>query len=264
VNSDRALDLHPRQAAVYRKYLDLQLKASERFTGSLAGRLVLCVGFGLQGMELALAATIAGGAFLGIEPDPQWLKSAVRNGSCDFMVNTLDEALRVLKNELRKRTPLSAGLLGDASNILPAMVERGVQPDLIADTSSPGARRPALDRMLERGAEMLTEAEMPAGSATDEVVWTAANPQDLRRMDRIALDLIPPEDQVRRRWLEQAAGSFYRQLPLERVVELQPEERGNLIAASKNASASSPFHSPVGIRWRDSDGVERAISISPQ
>ncbi len=51
------------------------------------------------------------------------------------MVNTLDESLRALKNELRKQTALSVGLLGLASDIFPAMVERGVHPDLIAEAS---------------------------------------------------------------------------------------------------------------------------------
>ncbi len=66
------------------------------------------------------------------------------------MVNTLDESLRVLKNELRKQTALSVGLLGLASDIFPAMVERGVHPDLIADASPSRARtmHPSLARFL--------------------------------------------------------------------------------------------------------------------
>src|SRR6185312_127712 len=149
----------PRQAAVYRKYLQLQFVAERRFSCSLAGRLVLSVGFGVEGAELALATAIAGGTFLGIESDPQRLKAAVRNGSCDFMVTTLDEALRVLKNEIRKGTPLSTGLLGSAAEILPAIVERGVQPDLIAAHASrenPAesvALEPAINQLVERGAQ---------------------------------------------------------------------------------------------------------------
>jgi urocanate hydratase len=259
VNLDSAVEPHPGQAAVYRLYLKLQSIAVERFAGSLAGKLVLNIGFDLRGSELALATTIAGSVFLGVDPDPQSLKAAVRNGSCDFMVNTLDESLRVLKNELRKRTPLSAGLLGNASEILPAMVERGVQPELIAGSSSLETLRPAFHTFAERGAEIL--AEMSYGPAADEVTWTAANPQDLRRMDKIALDLIPPEDQVRRRWLERAPGSFYRQIPLQRVVGLRLEERGNFLDALKTAAASLPFHSSAEVRWLEADGVERAVSL---
>jgi urocanate hydratase len=275
--SDGEPDPQPRQIAVYRQYLKLQSIAGERYSGSLAGRMVLSVGFGLQGAELAIATTIAGGTFLGIEPDPLKLKVAVRNSSCDFMVNTLDEALRVLKNELRKRSPLSVGLLGDASGILPEVVERGVQPDLIADTSgSPLATSPtfqkrdlghpdfraALDQLLERGAGMVDlEAEAPENSAFEEVTWTTANPQDLRRLDKIGLELIPLEDQVRRRWLEGAAGSFYRQIPLTRVVGFRPEEMTHLIDSFRNASSSSAFQSPAVVRWRGLDGTEQTVTL---
>jgi urocanate hydratase len=277
VTPDRNPDPHPRQIVVYRQYLKLQSIAAARFSGSLAGRLILSVGFGLRGAELAVASTIAGGAFLGIEPDSQRLKAAVRNGSCDFMVNTLDEALRVLKNELRKGTPLSAGLLGDASGILPAMAERGVQPDLIADTSlsqpgtSPTSQKrdvghpvylDALARMIARGAEMLTlDAEMTETLLLDEVIWAAANPQDLRCMDMIALESIPAEDQVRRRWVEQAAGYFYRQLPLERVLGLSPEERTKMIDAFKGANAAAALQSPAIMRWRSGDGSEQTVTL---
>ena len=91
---------------------------------------------------MALATTISGGTFLAIDPSTEHLKAAVRNGSCDFMVNTLDESLRVLKNELRKKKALSVGLLGEATAILPAMVERGVQPDLVADSSASNTETP--------------------------------------------------------------------------------------------------------------------------
>jgi urocanate hydratase len=242
------LDAGPQQAVVYRTYLKLQSKAAERFSGTLAGKLVLGIGFGQHGAETALATAIAGGAFLGIERDPQILKGAVRNGSCDFMVNTLDESLRVLKNELRKRKPLSVGLVGDAAEILQAMIERGVQPDLIAGTSPWEAHRAALTSFLERGAEMLTHGGSCEGAAEDEVVWTAANLQDLRRMDKIALELIPAEDRVRRRWLEQAAGNFYRQVPLERVVGLRAEELEHFLDGLKNSGLTSAFQFPAMVR----------------
>lgn len=244
----------PRQLATYRKYLQLQSIAAERFSGTLAGHLVLCVGFGVSGAELALATTMSGGVFLGIDPDPHQLKTAVRDGACDFMVNALGEALRVLKNELRKRTPLSVGLLGVPFDILSAMVERSVQPDLIADTfpreTREGKYRSALIRMAERGAEVLAEPPTPEGLAPSEVIWTAATQQDLRRMDNLALELLPPEDRIRRRWLEQAGGSFHRHVPPERVLHLRPEERTHFLVSLKNANASSAFQSLATVRWQ--------------
>lgn len=258
MNSGNAPDRPPRQIVVYRKYLHLQAISAQRLAGSLAGKLLLNIGFDQEGAELALAATIAGGAFLALDADPQILKSAVRNGSCDFMVNTLDEALRVLKNELRKRTPLSVGLLGDSGEILSAMIERGVQPDLLAKGSASETLRPAFDRMVQRGAQALP---LTKHAAANEITWTAANPQDLRRMDKIALDLLPQQDYIRRRWLEQAAGSFYRQLPLERIVGMQPDERETFLQALKQAATRSPFHPSAELRWQDPAGAERTISL---
>ncbi len=272
----------PRQRQVYRAYLALQSIAATHFSGSLAGRLVLSVDFALHGAEAALATTIAGGAFLGIEPDSAKLKVALRNGSCDFMVNTLDEALRVLKNELRKGTPLSAGLVGYPAEILPAMVKRGVQPNLIADSltldpaeaaieSSPQKQDPPTDAgqapwhpamaiLFERGAHRLgTGGNESLPNA--EVVWTAANPQDLRRMDKIALDWLPVPDTVRRRWLEQAPGYFYRQAPLERVLGLAQGEWESLWVAFEKASASAAFQSPVMVQLRLADGSEQIIPL---
>ena len=261
-------DPEPRQIAVYRTYLHLQSIAAERYSGALGGRLVLSVGFKQWGAELALATIIAGGAFLGIETDPRRLKAVVRNGACDFMVNTLDEALRVLKNELRKRTPLSAGLLGTAAEVLPEMAERGVQPDLIAVTSElgsdTGTSQQALDELVGRGAELLQpeNAAAPGTGSAAEVIWTAENRQDLQRVDRIALDLLPAAEQVRRQWLERAAGYFYRQKPLERVLALDAKERVRLFDALKSAHSALPLQGQAVMRWQDSEGAEQAVPLA--
>lgn len=259
--------LEPRQSEVYRKYFQLQLIGKKNFSSSLAGRLVLSVGFERDGMEMALATTIAGGAFLGVEPEPNALKVAVRNGSCDFMVNTLDEALRVLKNEIRKHTPLSAGLLGSPANLLPEIAERGVQPDLITNPATTGFAldgrpRKAWDRLLERGAKLFPDDsdELTEFLSREEVRLTAANPQDMRRMDTIALEAVPTADMIRRQWLERAAG-YFRRMPLERVFHLNPEERAKILDALRKESRSSPFQAPATLHWRGADGGMRSASV---
>ncbi|HZC42860.1 MAG TPA: hypothetical protein VE195_01720, partial [Acidobacteriaceae bacterium] len=226
----------PDQVVVYRRYTQLQSIRSVLFPDTapngLAGLLLTCVGFGSEGAELALATTIAGGTFLGVDPSTENLKAAVRNGSCDFMVNTLDEALRVLKNELRKKKALSVGLLGDAKAILPAMVERGVQPDLVADSrvskndTDASDIQPALRTLVQRGAVQVDRGAAQNSLASEllEVTWTANNIADLRRMDELALRQLPAADAIRRRWLEQAPGYFHRQRPLQRVVGMHPDE----------------------------------------
>jgi urocanate hydratase len=240
-----------RQTVVYRRYLQLQSITRDQFSGTLAGHIVVSPAFDLEASELAIATTIAGGVFLGIEPDQQRLKSAVRNGSCDFMVNTLDEALRVLKNELRKRTPLSTGLLGDPEEILPAMVARGVQPGLIASTAPHAPVIP----FVTRGAQLLPPLE--SASDHDQMIWTAANPQDMHRMDQLALASIPADDIDRHRWLQHAPACFYRQIPLRRVLDLNPQERTILL---DSVLAAGPFQAPVTVEWLSLDGSIQSLS----
>ncbi|MGB8479246.1 MAG: hypothetical protein WCE63_10430 [Acidobacteriaceae bacterium] len=262
----------PNQSAVYRRYVQLQAIRAERFPDAaadgLAGLLLTCVGFGLEGAELALATVISGGTFLGIDPSTQHLKSAVRNGACDFMVNTLDESLRVLKNELRKKKALSVGLLGEASAILPAMVERGVQPDLVADsgaseTEAARPYQPALLTFVERGAVRVDTHATKYSHATGflEVIWTAASLANLSRMDELALQQVPADDSLRRQWLQQAPGYFHRQRPLQRVLGMHSEEVTRLAEAFKDAVSAGEIQSPATLHWQADDGAKQSIAL---
>ena len=107
--------------------------ARKDFGGSLAGRLVVASGMGGMGGAQALAATLNGAAFLGIEIDPARIKRRVKAGYCEVMVNHLDEALRILKNSVRKREPASVALIGNAAEVIPELARRGVLPDLLTD-----------------------------------------------------------------------------------------------------------------------------------
>jgi urocanate hydratase len=262
----------PSQSVVYRRYFQLQSIRGEGFPDAsadgLAGLLLTCVGFGMEGAELALATTIAGGTFLGIDPSSEHLKAAVRNGSCDFMVNTLDESLRVLKNELRKKKALSVGLLGEPTAILPAMVERGVQPDLVADSGVPTETafshyRPALLTLVERGAFQadLRAAKDSRASGFLEVTWTTSNIADLRRLDELALQQLPADDFIRRRWLRHAPAYFHRQRPLQRVLGMHSEEVTRLAEAFRNAISAGEIQSPATLHWQTAEGLEQSIAL---
>lgn len=88
---------------------------------------------GMTGGAQPLAATMNGAAFLGIDVDPEQIKRCVKAGYCDVMVNDLDEALRILKNAVRKREAASVGLTGNCADVIPALARRGVVPDLFTD-----------------------------------------------------------------------------------------------------------------------------------
>jgi urocanate hydratase len=110
--------------------------AVKHFGGSLAGKLVASGGMGGMGGAQPLAATMNGAAFLGIDVDPERIKRRVKSGYCDVMVNSLDEALRILKNAVRKGEATSVGLVGNCADLIPEMAKRGVVPDLLTDQTS--------------------------------------------------------------------------------------------------------------------------------
>ena len=95
------------------------------------GGLVLCCGEGCATSRVPAGVSIAGGATLVLDGDPDAVKAAMRRGELDFVVNALDEALRALKNEVRLRRPLSVGVTAELSGALGEMVERGVLPGLL-------------------------------------------------------------------------------------------------------------------------------------
>jgi urocanate hydratase len=108
----------------------------KHFGGDLAGKLIVSGGMGGMGGAQPLAATMAGAAFLGIDVDPERIKKRLKTGYCDFMVSTLDEALRILKNAVRKKENVSVGLVGNCADIIPQLAERGVVPDILTDQTS--------------------------------------------------------------------------------------------------------------------------------
>ncbi|HXY15571.1 MAG TPA: urocanate hydratase [Terriglobales bacterium] len=108
----------------------------KQFGGDLSGRLIVSGGMGGMGGAQPLAATMTGAAFLGIDVDPERIKKRLKTGYCDFMVTTLDEALRILKNAVRKKENISVGLVGNCADIIPELAERGVVPDILTDQTS--------------------------------------------------------------------------------------------------------------------------------
>ncbi|MBV8206098.1 MAG: urocanate hydratase [Acidobacteria bacterium] len=108
----------------------------KHFAGDLSGKLIVSGGMGGMGGAQPLAATMAGACFLGIEVDPERIKKRLRTGYCDFMVTTLAEALRILKNAIRKKEAVSVGLVGNCADVIPELAGMGVLPDVLTDQTS--------------------------------------------------------------------------------------------------------------------------------
>jgi urocanate hydratase len=108
----------------------------KHFGRDLQGKLVVSGGIGGMGGAQPLAATMNGAAFLGIDVDPERIKKRLKTGYIDVMVTSLDEALRILKNAVRKREATSVGLVGNCADLIPELAKRGVVPDLLTDQTS--------------------------------------------------------------------------------------------------------------------------------
>ena len=110
--------------------------ARQHFGGSLAGRFVLSAGLGGMGGAQPLAATMQGAAFLGVEVDEARIAKRVASGYCDRSTRSLDEALSWIAAAQRSGEALSVGLVGNAAEVLPELVRRGVTPDVLTDQTS--------------------------------------------------------------------------------------------------------------------------------
>jgi urocanate hydratase len=110
--------------------------ARKRFGGSLAGRLVVTAGLGGMGGAQPLAVTMCDGAALCIEVDLARIERRIETGYLDERAADLDDALARLEVATTERRPLSIGLLGNAADVLPELVRRGVHVDVVTDQTS--------------------------------------------------------------------------------------------------------------------------------
>jgi urocanate hydratase len=108
----------------------------QHYAGDLAGRWILTAGLGGMGGAQPLAATMAGASMLAIECQTDRIDKRLQTGYLDARSDSLDEALEMIATSVKERKPLSVGLLGNAAEILPELVKRGVRPDAVTDQTS--------------------------------------------------------------------------------------------------------------------------------
>ena len=221
----------PELAAVHDQHLALSGLSSRSFASSLAGRLLLRAGFDPEGIAAVIAASVAGAASLSVDADPDDLREGLRAGFCDFVVSQTDEALRILKNELRRGRPVAVGLSADPASCLSELIDRGLQPDLV----SPGSIAPAATQtFLERGAVPLLQS--PSDAALSLVEWTVSGeaPKSMPAVAHAAMEALDParsDSGARRRWLEHAPAFLGRAFGPRQCVRMAPGEMAAFRAA---------------------------------
>ncbi len=108
----------------------------QHFGGDLGGRWLLTAGLGGMGGAQPLAAVMAGASCLAIECQRSRIEMRLRTGYLDRMAETIDEAMAIIDAAKHSNAPVSVGLLGNAAEVLPEMLARGILPDLLTDQTS--------------------------------------------------------------------------------------------------------------------------------
>jgi urocanate hydratase len=108
----------------------------QHYGGDLAGRWILTAGLGGMGGAQPLAATMAGASMLAVECRPERIQKRLDTRYVDVRADTVDEALALIERATRERKAISVGLLGNAAEVLPELLKRGVRPDAVTDQTS--------------------------------------------------------------------------------------------------------------------------------
>lgn len=149
------------QGIVQGTYETFAQAGRKHYGGILAGRWILTAGLGGMGGAQPLAATFAGACSLTIECQQSSIDSRLKTRYLDKQAHSLDEALEMILHHTSRKEAVSIGLLGNAADIVPELVERarqgGIRPDLVTDQTS---------------AHDLTHGYLPSGWSVAQ--WKAA------------------------------------------------------------------------------------------
>lgn len=217
-----------------------------------------------EGRALLVAANVLGAATLTVTADPSAQRRAVRDGVVDFLVTTLDEALRILKNQIRKREPVAVCIAAKPLAIELEMEERGVQPDLVAYGLSGLARFPA---GFQARAQRVEHFDPAADRSV--VTWTAeaAALKWLPKIDTLALECLKPQSHptewAARRWLRYAPRYFGRLAGDRRIVSCNAEAAQDIFQCVQAAVEHGEIGVPVWISMSSTAGTRSAHAKPP-
>ena len=184
--------------AVYRLYISLSSGLDPEH--GLGGKLLFAGELDPAVCRLIRAANIAGAASLAATADAAQARQAMRDSAIDCVVNSLDEALRILKNGIRKRQPVAVGVTQAPATIVAEMQDRGVLPDLLPPLP-PSVATPDYASFLAEGAQPVHEQPLVTGMKLLVIAVPQARAERQADFDSLLLDSLPPDDHVNRRWL---------------------------------------------------------------
>ena len=121
------------QGIVQGTYETFMSMAKKHFDGDLSGKWILTGGLGGMGGAQTLAATMAGASMIAVECDETRIDKRIQTGYCDFKAKTLEDAIELIKTA---KKPISVGLLGNAAQIFPQILQGDFLPDAVTDQTS--------------------------------------------------------------------------------------------------------------------------------
>ncbi|MFZ0663170.1 MAG: hypothetical protein WAM66_10795 [Acidobacteriaceae bacterium] len=235
----------PDIATVYARFAALTALSAD-----LGGWLLLYARLDRDGVAVAMASNVAGAASLGVEPDAELAKAALRSGVCDFVVINLGEALRILKNEIRKHNAVSVLLTDEVDPTIREIIARGVQPEVLAFP---------VTELMERGARVLASDGPGALDGMVPVSWSVEH-ETLRwlpALDELAVRSLETAD-ARVRWIEASPRYLGRAFAGRRFVRMTMAEADAFVAAAREAVAAGSIQVPVSVTRGD-----EVVSIAP-
>jgi hypothetical protein len=168
---------------------------------NLGGNLLFAGELNSAGRALLVASNIAGAASLAATADLSAQKQAIRTGSSDFLVTNLDEALRILKNEIRKREPVSVAVSIAPEAIVSEMRDRGVLPNLLPAQPQSTTLEVAFATFIAQGAQRIPAT--PSSPTSQLLIWPIPEEyaQHPSAFDEFVIQHLPPGDLIAKRWL---------------------------------------------------------------
>lgn len=124
------------QGIVQGTYETFAAASRERFNGTLKGCFILTAGLGGMGGAQPLAGTMNKATVLAVEIDPLRIMKRIETGYCQKLCTELDEALGLCLSAKEKGEPLSVGLVGNAADVFPEILKRGIVPEIVTDQTS--------------------------------------------------------------------------------------------------------------------------------
>jgi len=213
---------------IYRLYAALASTMPLDSDSGFGGKLLYAGEIDARASSLLYAANIAGAASLAASSNQTILRQAMRDGVIDFLVTSLEEALRILKNEIRKRQPVSVGVAIDPHKLTEQMLDRGVLPDLL-HVQTAGLNHVQREAFLNQGARQIDEGNSTPNDLITRsfVTWNVDRQTALwlPRLDACAQAVVPASDLLRQRWLRLAPRYLGRLAHREHGVGLTLDEK---------------------------------------